>query len=1058
MKLLTRLALLTVLALFLAALIQGRVLANQELLDKGIESLRKSRRSEGISLIRQAVESFREKGDKKGEADALWWLGMGYQVSGEFKEAEGLLQQSFVIAKSSDDKQSMAMALVSIGDNFRLLGDNEKARGYYERTLTMKGAVHESLIAQSFSALGLITFTKEGAEQARPLMEEAFTLIDKPEILQWHPLFRHKAAVVCCDFGSFFAGTGDYEKAQKAFSAQIKLARSVKDRDLEAKGLVHLGGMLKSTGDLSGALSKYYEALEIMKQEKNKAGEAIIENHLGSICQARGDYDGALAHYQRALLINKAAGNKESECISLIDIGSVYKVRGELQEALRCFEDAKKLVSPSGSDAQEVLLNINSGAVYQGLLRFEDALKSYEEALKKVRKTGDRVRESVVLSNIGVVYEDLSDHEKALEYFTRSHEIAGSLGNKALQADAFLKMGDMYLAKGNDAKASEMLEKAQEYAKDCDALTAAIALNNIGFMKYSQALRSREAWHFSAALEKYQEALKRAQAMKLAPLEGTLLGNIALIHEEKGEFSEARGFYDKALAKKKAAGDIKGEAFVYASLGFLSHKENNREEAIRSLMSSVECIEKALSAIHTEPYREAFARDWYHVYYLLIELLMDDHRYDEAFVYNERSRSMGFLSTMVSLSLPMPERIQAQEQELVKKEESLRQAIAYFVSKAIKTGLDDGERARVARIENDYREVQAILAGEAPEYSSLTAISGVSPAVVQKAIPPDTVLLEYFMAQDKVFVWALSDKAVEYAEVPCGVSSLYEKITDARGLLYSRGARGEGWRKSAGDLYRLLIGPVKEVLKGKKNIVILSHRALNYLPFAVLLSPEGRLLVEEYSIGYAPSAAVWKICAAKEMPRTGTFVGFALGGKTRSGIMPLPGTEKEVQKAASLFPGSLVFCGQDFTLDSVKEASPRGRIVHFATHGRVDGNHPLASALVTSESFLTTAEVFHLKLSAQLVTLSGCDTALLKDSPGNDLEGLVRAFMYAGTPAVVATLWPIHDEETASLMEDFYGSLKGGATSADALRHAQCAAIKENLHPGKWAPFIIMGK
>jgi CHAT domain-containing protein len=180
-------------------------------------------------------------------------------------------------------------------------------------------------------------------------------------------------------------------------------------------------------------------------------------------------------------------------------------------------------------------------------------------------------------------------------------------------------------------------------------------------------------------------------------------------------------------------------------------------------------------------------------------------------------------------------------------------------------------------------------------------------------------------------------------------------------------------------------------------------------------------------------------------------------GLTRSDIGPLPATRDEVVSISALYPGGSVLIGKNATSGKVKETIKSGNLVHFATHAVLDAKHPLFSGLVLSDKFFTTAEIFSLETDARLVVLSACKTAGGGLSNGDDLVEISRAFMYAGSPVVVASLWKVSDTSTAKLMSYFYAGLKKGNSTGQALREAQLKLMKEYPHPYYWAPFEVIG-
>jgi CHAT domain-containing protein len=194
-------------------------------------------------------------------------------------------------------------------------------------------------------------------------------------------------------------------------------------------------------------------------------------------------------------------------------------------------------------------------------------------------------------------------------------------------------------------------------------------------------------------------------------------------------------------------------------------------------------------------------------------------------------------------------------------------------------------------------------------------------------------------------------------------------------------------------------------------------------------------------------------------------------------FIPLPASRREVAAIAALFPGSArTFVGADATEERAKSVADEARYVHFAAHGVLDERFPLNSALALTipakpaegqeNGLLQAWEVFdQVRLDADLVALSACETALGKEMGGEGLLGLVRAFHYAGARSVLASLWAVADMSTSDLMKRFYGHLKAGRRQDEALRLAQMEMIRgrpsgaraRRVSPYHWAAFQLSG-
>ncbi len=243
------------------------------------------------------------------------------------------------------------------------------------------------------------------------------------------------------------------------------------------------------------------------------------------------------------------------------------------------------------------------------------------------------------------------------------------------------------------------------------------------------------------------------------------------------------------------------------------------------------------------------------------------------------------------------------------------------------------------------------------------------------------------------------------------------------------------------------------------RLIIVPHDVLHYLPFGALRTPEGRWLIEDYTITTLPSASVLKFLPGKEARAAAGAL--ALGNPDVGPALHLRYAEREAQAVGQRYQGATVLVRDQATETRAKALSGAAGLLHFATHGELNEKDPLSSALLLvpdgkEDGRLEVREIFGLDLKAKLVVLSACETGLGKLSKGDELVGLQRAFLYAGTPAVVTTLWKVDDRASYYLMQAFYDNLDESGPAV-ALRHAQLATLRDFPHPFAWASFVLTG-
>jgi CHAT domain-containing protein len=262
-------------------------------------------------------------------------------------------------------------------------------------------------------------------------------------------------------------------------------------------------------------------------------------------------------------------------------------------------------------------------------------------------------------------------------------------------------------------------------------------------------------------------------------------------------------------------------------------------------------------------------------------------------------------------------------------------------------------------------------------------------------------------------------------------------------------------------LYNLLLGDL--VLPADcKNLIIVPHGFLHYLPFQALLNGD-EYLIERYAISYAPSATLFGVCHARASGRRKRRGALVLA---HSSDGSLPHTLGEGNAVGRVL-GASVYEEAEATRGVIERYGQRAGVIHIAAHGHFRQDAPLFSAVELADGPLTSADVFNLDLSGSLVTLSACETGRSVIGGGDELVGMTRAFLYAGAAGLLVSQWRVDDAATARLMTDFYRAwrnTRGVLAGPKALQFSQIASLREyampqNMlrHPFYWAGFQIIG-
>jgi CHAT domain-containing protein len=363
-----------------------------------------------------------------------------------------------------------------------------------------------------------------------------------------------------------------------------------------------------------------------------------------------------------------------------------------------------------------------------------------------------------------------------------------------------------------------------------------------------------------------------------------------------------------------------------------------------------------------------------------------------------------------------------------------------------------GEERGVRSLEALRQEIRQT----SPELSSLVTVSSAPPDELKMLLAEGEALVEYYYQGKDLYAFVLRRDRLTAARLDA--EGVGESVQSFRSALQDPGS--DQWREAARALHARLWQPLEASI-GLSKVIVVAHGALHYLPFAALMGADGKLLIDQYNLRFLPSATVLKYLKPAVQSKEGLLL--ALGnpdlGDPR---LDLQFAEDEARTVTKLFPQSRLLVRKDASESNLKKAGSVFSLIHFATHGKFEADEPLRSGLylakdAENDGVLTVSELYSMRLDTDLVTLSACETGLGKVSNGDDVVGLTRGFLYAGSRSIIASLWSVDDKATATLMETFYDNLSK-LSKQDALRAAQMKTRDAFPHPFFWAAFQLTGR
>ena len=858
-------------------------------------------------------------------------------------------------------------------------------------------------------------------------------------------------ATVWNEIGNVQRAAGRPGPARDAYGQALTGWQALGDRRGEAQALNNLGLLDHSQGELRQALERYEAAAGLFETAGDLAQAARVQNNLAGVRDLLGEPRRALEGYRTALELLRQTGDRSQEPRFLFNLGTSHRILGELQDALLCYRQSLDLFRLQGDRRGEGTALNGLGRVYLELGEAQRSRGLLEQSLALRRETGDRAGEAATLLNLGSLLEQTGEPRQALDLLRRALDLQESLGERSGRAATLEQIGSLHSSLGDPA----------------------------------QALR-----YFEQALEIRNDPIGRARALTFAAEAWTALGDPARAKEP----------LRMALELLRTVGYTSGEARTLAALARTERALGRPAEALTRLQEAFERIEDLRSRVASPELRASYLAAQRGAYELAVDVRLDLHRLDPAaghdraaFEAGERARARSLLDLLGAAGTDLPP---GTDPELVRRRQALRERAGAKEMRRLALLAADASPEKRREVERELETVLLelqLLEGEIARRAAAPApwaSLAVSPPEIQALLDADTLLLEYALGEERSVLWAVSASSFEVFELPGRprIEALAARVYRRWSTLDTEADDGD-----AAELSRILLGPVAGRL-GTRKLAVVPDGALHYLPFAALPHPaaEGPLLAR-HEVVTLPSASFLAAQrrALSARPRAAGALALladpvfdprdprvrAAATRSPAGDLPLfdrlTSSRREAEAIASLARGGEVLLALDFQArrSLLTDGRLSGfRILHFATHGTFHGEHPELSGIVLSlvdesgrpqQGFLRLPDLYGLSLAADLVVLSGCQTALGREVRGEGLVGLSRGFLDAGARNLVASLWQVPDRATAELMTAFYrGLLERGAPPAKALREAQLAvrARRGWSDPYHWASFVLLGE
>lgn len=826
---------------------------------------------------------------------------------------------------------------------------------------------------------------------------------------------------------------------------------------------------------------------EQVKQEFLAQGDRLaagrVSHNLGSLNMRREAYAVAARQYREAAVLFARARKHELSVMADIGLADALTSLGDFEEALRIYARARMRSGQNQLSVPQALVDESVALLELARGHYRDALAGFEAARRGYERMAMPQHLAIAEKQLADAYLALHLLPEALLLFDEAQTQFQRLDMPYERAWTLAQIGRTRALMGETEAAQQALAAAATlFAEQANPVgEAAVRLTRAEGLLARAATADAEALATASTLA-HQAAEAFAEA-GLADGQTRAEATLAQLLLRQGRVKEADRALEAALARARALSLVSVQVRCLDGRGGVALARGDEAAARSAFEAAIELFEDQRRALPGDELRRAFLGEHVAPYLALLRLDLAAHERQPspasaqavlAALERMRARSLGEHIEAAAATLD-DEPIQA-----------LRTRLNWLYQRTQRLDLEDEPPAALCEerrvLENRLLEsarrqrlnamrpapggsahATASIAAVAPAATATTTAAGEaapSLAGLADALPADAALVEYGVLDDELLACVVTGRGVSvcrhlasWAAVKEALKALrFQMETLRHGDSLLRQHLPVLTRRTQArlqQLHSLVWAPLAAELAGVQRAVVVPHAQLGVLPFAALHDGE-HALGEQLSLSLAASARLaWR---GLSRPPVAPARVLALGESTR-----LPHAASEALQVASLYAAGPAHIGEHASLSTLQALAGEADVIHLACHGQFRSDNPMFSALHLADAALTVESTQALRLRAATVVLSACDTGLAEQGQGDEMFGLVRAFLVAGASRVVASLWPVDDAVTEAFMLAFHAGLLSGAAPAAALQAAQAHIRQSHPHPFYWAAFVLHG-
>lgn len=795
--------------------------------------------------------------------------------------------------------------------------------------------------------------------------------------------------------------------------------------------LVHqnLGGCYEYMGRYDEALDAYATAEEAYRALGMTEHLGQIIDNRGAILSLLGRGTEALTAHEAAANIFEEAGLTLSQAKALGNIGETCLQLGDYRLSLEAFEKARSLLSSIDALAEEYFLLRNTADSYLALNLYSEALATYREVDSALGEAGMAHERARALWGMGSALVARSELETAEEALAEAAKLFTAAGNTPLLSGVMLEQASLLEARGDREAALTVTRRALELVSERDwpvqAVYAHLRLVDLLLPEVTEA-----ATHL-------REAQRLADLLALPQLRYRLNERLGRLRRLQGRDEEARVLLEAAVDEIERLRGTVAQEKMRAS--FLQDKTVAYEDLLRLHLArgSDKDLQLAITVAERAKSRA------------LVDLLTGVVRREAVAVGDPGTRA----------------RIQNLQADL---DATYNQVLGCTGGSDHDIPLPDlHDRAVELEEEISLLRLQAATASPDPFAASVPRED------IREQLPSDVTLLAYHVVGDEILAFVSVHGRVRVVR-RLGTVHMVRQLLRRLETQWDRVRVGREFagrhmallerstRRVLSGLYDELVASVEGLLgeiarsvsggaDSPPKLAVVPHGPLHQVPFHALFDGE-KYLIERFEISYAPSATVYVLCQERQPRDSNSALVMGVDDPL------IPAAMAEARTVAGCFSEAELRAGESATVTALRRGAPERGSLHLACHGLFRADNPMFSSLKLQDGWLMAADAMDLDLAGALVVLSACESGRSEVIGGDEVLGLVRAFLGAGAATLVVSQWLVQDETTAALMEGWYGRLDDGMERSTALRAAQLEIKERHPHPYYWAPFVLIGK